>query len=94
MFLLVAGTALAQESSPAEGRALAATCANCHGTNGIGMGAIKSLAGRPKDELAALLREFKSGKREGTLMPQLARGYTDEQIAQLSNWFAAQKAAP
>jgi cytochrome c553 len=28
----------------------------------------------------------------GTIMPQLAKGYTDEQIDLVAGWFAAQKA--
>lgn len=61
---------------------LAATCANCHGTNGV------SVAGdrMPKinelthDQIAQMLRQYKSGEKTGTIMPQIAKGYTDEQI--------------
>jgi cytochrome c553 len=37
------------------------------------------------------MREFKSGDRKGTLMPQLARGYTDAQIDAIAGWFAQQR---
>ncbi len=40
------------------------------------------------------MQDFKAGKRPGTLMPQLSRGYTNEQIAQLADWFSRQEAAP
>ncbi len=73
-------------------RSIAASCAACHGTNGVSAGAVPSLAGAPKSELAAKLRDFKSGRREGTIMPQLAKGYTDEQIELAAAWFAAQPA--
>jgi cytochrome subunit of sulfide dehydrogenase len=76
------GIAFAQATAPDSGRAVAATCASCHA----------SLAGRPREEIVARLREFKSGARAGTVMPQFARGYTDEQIVQAAEWFAAQKA--
>ncbi len=92
-FLLTGGTVLAQLSPTSQGRALAATCASCHGTNGESVGGFKSLAGRRSEELTSLMQEFKTGKRQGTLMPQLAKGYTDEQIVQLSDWFAAQRTA-
>jgi len=86
------GSACAAAQAPdARARSLAATCAACHGTNGISVGDVDSLAGKAKDELARKLQEFKSGARPGTVMPQLAKGYTDEQIDTVATWFAAQK---
>jgi cytochrome c553 len=38
------------------------------------------------------IQEFKAGARPATIMQQLAKGYTDEQIALIAGWFAAQKA--
>ena len=37
------------------------------------------------------LMEFKSGARPATIMHQLSKGYTDEQLAAIAGWFAAQK---
>ncbi len=92
--LAVAAGVAAQGTANVAGRDLAATCASCHGTSGVGAGRIQSLAGRSKGELVEMMLEFRSGTRPGTVMPQLARGYTDEQIALLSAWFAAQRPAP
>jgi cytochrome subunit of sulfide dehydrogenase len=85
--------ALAKAESAAvdPGASLAATCANCHGTNGVSVGIVESLAAKPKDDIARKMRDFKSGARPGTVMPQLAKGYTDEQIELLAAWLAAQK---
>jgi cytochrome subunit of sulfide dehydrogenase len=85
--------ATAQLAPAPDGRAVAATCASCHGTNGASPSVIPSLAGRPAPELVTLMLEFKSGKRTGTVMPQLAKGYTDEQIDVAAVWFAAQPPA-
>jgi len=90
--VLGAAHATAQGSDPNLGRNLAATCANCHGTNGVSVGGVESLAGKPKDELVRKMREFKQGTKPATVMTQLAKGYTDEQIEVLAGWFAAQKA--
>jgi sulfide dehydrogenase cytochrome subunit len=90
---LGAAHAMAQGSDPNLGRNLAATCANCHGTNGASVGEVESLAGKPKDEIVRKMQEFKSGARPATIMQQLAKGYTDEQIQSLAAWFAAQKPA-
>ena len=87
-----AASANAQGGDPNLGRNLAATCANCHGTNGISVGEVESLAGKPRDELVRKMQEFKSGAKPSTIMTQLAKGYTDQQIELVAAWFAAQKA--
>lgn len=71
---------------------LAATCAACHGTAGHTQGGtLPSLAGQTQQALSASLHDFKSGKRAATIMTQIAKGYTDEQIELLAAYFAAQK---
>jgi cytochrome subunit of sulfide dehydrogenase len=83
--------AMAQPLDSGTARNLAATCANCHGTNGVSVGEVGSLAGKPQEEIVRKMQEFKSGARPATVMDQLAKGYTDEQIRALAGWFAAQK---
>lgn len=72
-------------------RNLAATCANCHGTDGKAQGPSIALAGYPADRLINTLKEFKEGKRTATIMHQIAKGYTDEQVRLIASYFAAQK---
>ncbi|MFI5447643.1 c-type cytochrome [Polaromonas sp. UC242_47] len=74
-------------------RSLAATCANCHGTDGkaIQGGSVASLAGMDKTYFVAQLNAFKSGARPATVMHQISKGYSDAQIATLASYFAAQK---
>ena len=73
-------------------RSLAATCANCHGTDGHALGsAVAPLAGRSKDEIVAQMKAFRDGSRPATVMNQLARGYTDRQVEGLAAYLAAQK---
>ena len=88
--LLASPWALAQDANLA--RNLAATCANCHGTNGQARGDMKPLAGMGADKLAAMLADFKSGAQPSTVMGQIAKGYTDEQIKLVAGFFAAQPA--
>ncbi len=77
--------ALVSGAAAADGQRLYATCAACHGTNGTGVGnALPSLAGQPKDALIASMRAFKAGTRPATIMHQIAKGYTDEQIEQIA----------
>jgi cytochrome c553 len=83
--------ALAQDVNLA--RNLAATCANCHGTNGQAKGDMKPLAGLTAEKIIAMLADFKSGAQPATIMHQIAKGYTDEQIRLVAGYFAAQPAA-
>lgn len=89
------GAALAQASAadPLLARNLAATCANCHGTNGQARGDMKPLAGLSADKILAAVADYKSGAQPATIMHQIAKGYTDEQMRLIAAYFAAQKPA-
>ena len=85
----VSSTASAQDTA---GRNLASACAICHGTEGRAVTKdVMPLAGLPKDHIATQMRAFRDGKRPATVMQQIAKGYSDEQIDRLASWFAAQK---
>ena len=75
------------------GRMLASNCANCHGTLGTAQGAMPSLAGQQKAYIVEQMRAFRDGKRPATIMHQLAKGYTDQQVEQIAEFFARQKPA-
>ena len=51
-----------------------------------------NLAGLQRTYLMQQMQDFKTGKRPATVMHQLAKGYTDEQIEALAAYFSAQKA--
>ena len=73
-------------------RSLAANCAACHGTNGNSAGgAIPGLAGMNKEYFLNQVKAFKEGKREATVMHQIAKGYSDAEMAALGDYFSAQK---
>jgi len=61
---------------------LAATCANCHGTNGVSAagGDMPKINDLTHEQIKKSLMDYKSGAHQGTVMPQIAKGYTDEQI--------------
>jgi cytochrome c553 len=82
--------ALAQESPAA--RSLAATCANCHGPDGRSVTKeVAPLAGLPKDFLVSTMKAFQDGRRPATVMHQIAKGYTDQQIELIAEYFAARR---
>lgn len=71
---------------------LAATCSNCHGTDGRPAGSgMPGLAGLAPAYFAEQMNEFREGKRPATVMHQIAKGYTDQQIALMASFFARQK---
>ncbi len=85
-------TFAASNLTPNGVRSIAASCAACHGTNGNSVGgAIPGIAGLNKEYFVNQMKAFKEGKREATIMHQLAKGYSDAEIAALGDFFAAQK---
>ena len=50
-----------------------------------------SLAGQQRAYLTQQMQDFRAGKRTATIMHQIAKGYTDEQIDALAAYFAAQR---
>ena len=89
--LSASGWAQAQALDPLQVRSWAAGCANCHGTNGQAQPGMEALAGANKDDMLKKLLDFKAGRKPATIMHQLSKGYTDEQLAAISAYFAAQK---
>lgn len=88
---VLSGFAHAQAPSAAQVRSWAAACANCHGTNGQAQPGMESLAGVNKDDIVKKMQDFKVGRKPATIMHQLAKGYSDDQIQAIAAYFAAQK---
>ena len=92
---LLGATGVSQAQDPNLARNLAATCANCHGTDGRtvdgdGLGEMVSLAGMPAAEILEKVNDYRSGDMPATIMHQIAKGYTEEQLQLIADYFAAQ----
>ena len=74
-------------------KSLAATCANCHGTDGrtTDGSAVPALAGMPRDYMLLQLKSFRDGSRPATVMHQITKGFSEAQLQQVAGYFAAQK---
>jgi len=81
-----------KSDSDESGRNLAAACTTCHAGRGAGQTVIPSLDAMPAATLIRSMQDFRAGIRPSTVMQQLARGYTDEDVARIAAWFAARKA--
>ena len=91
--MLASPGAWAKDPQRLRTRALAATCAQCHGTDGRAVEgqALVRLAGMPQDYLVNQLMAFRNGQRPATIMHQITRGYSQEQLETVAAYFAAQK---
>ena len=90
--LLALGATMAS-AQVAQVKVWAAACANCHGTNGRAVpgAGMDSLAGENKEKMLQTLADFKSGDKPASIMHQITKGYTDEQLALIADYYAKQK---
>jgi sulfide dehydrogenase cytochrome subunit len=91
--VMLAASAHAQDAAARHVRSIAATCANCHGTEGraVDATAVPGLAGLPSNYIVDQMKAFRSGTRTSTVMQQVAKGYNEAQVEQLAAYFAAQR---
>ena len=75
----------------AEGPPGAASCSGCHAANAKVETPVPPLKGRSVADIADAMTEYKSGKRSGTIMDRIAKGFSDEEIRAIAAWYAGQK---
>jgi sulfide dehydrogenase cytochrome subunit len=68
--------------------ASAPACSGCHAP--VSDGPVPSLIGRPAGEIATAMAAFRTGERAATVMDRIAKGYSDEEINAIAQWYAAQ----
>ena len=92
--LIAAGLLLGQTGQAEElsrGAMLSASCEGCHGTNGRSPGAMPSIAGKSAEYLREALERFRSGEVPSTVMGRHVKGYSEEEIRLISEYFSKQK---
>lgn len=78
-------------AAPPTASMLADTCVGCHGPEGSSVGpAIPSIAGMSAEYFNTVMKEYKADGRYGTIMSRIAKGYSDEEIALMGDYFAKQ----
>lgn len=88
--MVLSATLAAAQGQDIQARAWAASCAGCHGTQGISLGGIASLAGVDKAQLHQKLIAYKKGTLPATVMHQHTLGYTDMELERLADFFSRQ----
>ena len=96
LFLLIASSMLsAQGGDPNAGQVKSATCAACHGADGNSMmGAWPSIAGQHESYLQTQITAIRDGERLAPLMVAFASNLTDQDISDLSAYYANQAMTP
>ncbi len=91
--LMSATSALAAD--PSAGKAKSATCAACHGPDGIGVAPIyPNLAGQKAEYMVSALKAYESEERKGgtsAMMVPMAKPLSDEDIVDLAAFYAGLK---
>ncbi|OBS09205.1 c-type cytochrome [Acidihalobacter prosperus] len=93
----VAETAPVQDAATAgdvsAGKQLSASCAACHGVNGISVAPdFPNLAGMSANYLHKQLENFKSGARKNAIMNPMVAALSDQNLRDLAAYYAAQPA--
>jgi cytochrome c553 len=94
----LAATGVPQAAKPgdvAAGRKKAATCANCHGAEGVSANPVwPSLAGQQRGYLVSALKAYKAGARRDPLMTEQAKGLSEADMVELAAFYASLSCQP
>jgi cytochrome c553 len=86
--MLLCASMPASAADPAAGQAKSATCATCHGKNGIGTAPnFPNLAGQKSQYTAQQLKLFRSGERKSEQMNIVAQPLSDQDIDDLAAYY-------
>jgi len=69
----------------------AASCMACHGTDGRAEGTGLTIGGLPAKDLLGKLLGYKRGTLSATIMHQHAKGYSDEELSRIADYFSKLK---
>jgi sulfide dehydrogenase cytochrome subunit len=69
----------------------AAACSGCHPAGRSVDTTVTRLAGRNPSDIVTAMDEFRSGKRPGTVMDRIAKGFSDDEVKAIAAWYAKQK---
>lgn len=79
--LLILGLVSVNSHAELSGPSIALNCFNCHNPKPATPSAIPSLSGYSQQRLQQAMLDFKYGKTNATLMPRIAKAYSDGEIS-------------
>ncbi len=80
------GAAMAADAPPG-----ASSCSGCHPASRAVETPVNRLNGRNPAEIITAVQAFRSGQRPATVMDRIAKGFTDDEIKAIADWYGAQK---
>jgi sulfide dehydrogenase cytochrome subunit len=83
---LPCGGALATDAPPG-----ASSCSGCHPVSRSIDTPVKRLIGQKPADIVTAVQEFRAGQRPATIMDRIAKGFTDDEIKAIADWYGAQK---
>ena len=86
--LCATSLSFAVDYDPVKGEMLSLSCASCHGTEGKSEAITPYIAGMGKASMYQILLDYKSGKRTETMMQKHVKGFSDEELEQISYYFS------
>jgi cytochrome subunit of sulfide dehydrogenase len=69
----------------------AASCLGCHAAAGNDSPMVP-LSSLTVEQIATAMQTFRSGSRTSTVMDRIAKGFTDEEVRAVAQWYARDKA--
>jgi cytochrome c553 len=79
--------------APIGGPPGASSCSGCHAAAALTAAptSVSPLAGRKAAAFVAAMRAFKESGSAGTVMPRIARGFSESEIEAMASWFEAER---
>lgn len=90
VLLFVSAISLAEAAPPTPPPG-ASSCSGCHPTSKSVNTPVPRLVGRSAAEIEAAMQEFRTGQKPTSVMDRIAKGFSDDEIAAIAAWYAAQK---
>jgi cytochrome c553 len=69
----------------------ASSCSGCHPVSSTVDTPVVRLIGRYPAEIVSAVQAFRSGQRPATVMDRIAKGFTDDEIKAIADWYGAQR---
>ncbi len=69
----------------------ASSCSGCHAANKAVESPVPPLVGRNPADIEAAMRDFRSGKHPASVMDRIAKGFSDDEVNAIAEWYAARK---
>ncbi len=86
--LIITGPAMAADA--AAGKTKSAICMACHGVEGVSVNPLwPDLAGQKDMYLVKQMKDFRDGKRKLPVMAPMAKGLSDDDIADLAAYYSS-----